>query len=712
MFEIFSLFDLGFYIYFIWFITAAFFSWFIPGFIMLGWAHQLYGIKASTRRNNQIKIVDTLLLALPLGIAMWGLQGYVFGYLGLRMLSYLYLVLFNLLFVWIWLRDAVFFEYFRSTYKIFSTGVNGKTKSLIIGLLLIIFVSSIIQIFGHIGSGFLDDHGASFYFVNSVDGVMHLSYIQELVHRFPPHEPGAVEMPLVNYHYWSDLVQADLIRIWNLPVSHMFFQFTPVLISIVTTLIVLRVINLGLHILSQSGYAISRMQKWQAYAVGIFLLTFGADAAYLFTLVLHGHWGFDVSALDTGVSFYFNIPQVYARLVFLSSIPLLFHWFQVRSYSLLFLITILVSSLFGFKVYYGIYVVLGICTVLGFEYVRDLYKMLMKRQFYVTHTLVQRTIFILVLAMFSLAIYLPVNVGAGGLRYSFFEWPRLLLSADNIDFNQWFLRMQVYEAAGNTRMIFIMQSIALLITCVSVYGIRMLGFFPLFANKSYVIPSNAQAFRFFAFFVPVNMLFFLLGLLTLQTSGGLNVFNFLIVPIFSFILFTALLFARIPSRFFIPLFIILIIFSLPRSAIQLNHYWKHYQSEKPDHRITHDELAIGNYIRETYGNYSQRTQPIVVQVSPKNQYNHLTPYVAYALDTPTYLGGVEMLKSHNQPTDERLAELTTAFYDTSMSSIEKITYLRDLGITHVIVTKDEFDTPNYWPVKAEFKTESVVLVKL
>jgi len=638
------------YFYGVLFLLATVVSWFIPGWVVLTFAR----LKDPVQR---------LVAAVPTGLALWGIQGYVLGYLGLRFLTVAYILFFVLL----------FFRHLRQTKYADVSTLWARRKNQPIWLFILVALAAFLQTYAHLGSGLRVAEGLPFYFVISVDGVMHLSYIQSLIQQFPPQEPGAIGLPLVNYHYWSDLVLADLARIWQIPVLHLFFQFAPLLAVFWTNLVAVKLVR------TLGG-------SWKTIAVALFLLTFGSDAAYILTLILHGTWGGNTAALDTGINFVFNMPQVFGRLVFVGSLLLVLEWWKKRSWSLGIITVALIASLFGFKIYYALYAVGGFCSVIAYESLRTFFAYARKNPLHLAERYAvqhQWKNYVLgaLLALASLAIFLPANSGAGGLVYAFFEWPRSLLSVNNINYEDWFLRMQVYEAAGNIRNITIMNGFAVFLTCIAVYGTRMLGLIPLFRAK------NADWERLFAFFLPINLVFLLLGLLTLQVSGGMNVFNFLIVPIFSFVLFASFSMSQLPTKLFTPVFFLLILLSLPRSGSQLRDTWQRYHVQNTDYLITNKQLDAFAYIRE------ELPSNAVVQVLPSDDYNTLTPYVPFFAERSSYLAGIEMLRSHNQPTEERLANLKQALAVTN--SAERNQQLQGLGITHLILAAEEITKAGY-----------------
>src|SRR3989344_3746483 len=77
--------DLLFWTYFLIFFIAVFIAFFVPGDLFL--------------RNNNLSIFQRLILGSSLGMILWCWQGYIFGYMNIRWMSYAYL--FVLFVLWI-----------------------------------------------------------------------------------------------------------------------------------------------------------------------------------------------------------------------------------------------------------------------------------------------------------------------------------------------------------------------------------------------------------------------------------------------------------------------------------------------------------------------------------------------------------------------------------------------------------------------------------
>ena len=188
---------------FVVFVCAIFLSFYLPGFLIIS----LLKIKSK---------LTLILLANVLGIIMWAIQGYLFGYLNIRWATYLYLGITSLL--------AIIGHRFLFV-KIYSILPRIIIKNKITAILITIGI--IVQLLPVAGSGLKTESGIIFFGNNAYDGLTHLGFIQSLIGHFPPIEPGSYDLPLRNYHYLSDLVIAEFSRIWKIPISLLLFQFIP-----------------------------------------------------------------------------------------------------------------------------------------------------------------------------------------------------------------------------------------------------------------------------------------------------------------------------------------------------------------------------------------------------------------------------------------------------------------------------------------------------
>lgn len=81
-------FDLSFWLYLLIFLFASFFAFYIPGSISLKKLH--------------LSSFSHIVLSLVVGMVLWGWQGFIFGLLGIRWMTYLYLFICFVL----WIKTA------------------------------------------------------------------------------------------------------------------------------------------------------------------------------------------------------------------------------------------------------------------------------------------------------------------------------------------------------------------------------------------------------------------------------------------------------------------------------------------------------------------------------------------------------------------------------------------------------------------------------
>ena len=623
---------------------AFIFSFYVPGSFFIG----RYHLKPQALH---------ILLSFVTGVVLWGVQGVTFGYLQIRWATYIYLVFF--------LLSAV--KRFPVEKKIWQ-GFWKRLQEMPRWIWIIFGVGTIGQLLPTFGSGLLYANGVEFFSTNAVDGILHIAYIQSIIRSFPPREPGAVNVYIANYHYWSDLVIAELSRVWLIPSSHLFFQFMPLFISLLTAAAVYCVIRLW------HGSKITAF--W-----ALFLLYFAGDAAYLFMLFLHHIFGFYTPAIDNGVTQFLNMPHAFAKMIFLTSlIPLIF-WIQTKKNMWLWLV-LLFFSLVGFKIYFAVFAAVGF-SLLVFARALDTFLHTPKNRFSTTfqkHW--QATLAVLAFAGISAAIYFPVNKTAGGLFYSPLEWPKIFLGKDAIDWQGWWLRHQVYESAHNVRNLLVLDSIAIIICLVSVYGTRLFGFWP---NRRV---WKIIGWEFFVFFVPATLLFVFLGLYTLQVSGLFNVFNFFAVSIapLSLLLAFQLEKLQLSKNIFAKIALgVFVILTIPRPIHDASDFIDKYLQNRYETLVPNGEIQALAYI-------SHNTSPnAIVQSHAGNVDDEKAPYVSFFANRPTYLSGVGLLESHNQPIATQKSELKRIFnLDTPQ---QFATELKNKNIEYVFVQKKDNSQP-------------------
>lgn len=608
MMEFYALSDVQFWLTAAYFFLAFTVSVYIPGTLAV---HALL--------EKRIHPILSAALAVTLGIVLWIVQGYVFGYLHVRFMTYAYLTFCAVLYI-------ISMKRRKKPAGVFSVSAAA-----------IAIIGSLAQAYPLFFSGLKYPEGVRFYVLNAFDGVMHLGFISSMVRTFPPVEPGAVPLPLTNYHYWSDLFFSELNRIWHIPVHHMYFQFMPVVIALCTGALVYLLLTFW-----KASETVKRVSLLFTY--------FSGNAAYLVMLVLHGTLGMSQTpALDNGPTVFLNVPQAFARPVFIAGVLFLHLWITQRKRKYAFMMALLFAALFGLKIYFGILAAVGLLSVFAVRFVRN---MLRKKGMDRAHAVLRDVFVGGVFAVLVLLIYLPANKGAGGLYFAPLVWPKLILGAEKVNWNDWWLRMQVYEEAHNVRNIVILYIAAVCVFFLVAYGVRLLGIFVVFSRRVFLrieervyILSGIAVCTF-------------LGMNTLQVSGGFNVFNFFVVSLFPLTILSGYVFELLWKKkymFMKAAAIAFVLLSLPRSIHELWNTTKEYRSDGGYQLVSNARLDAYGYIR------SQTAADAVLQTNLKNIQNRETLYAAFFTDRPTYLTGLGMLESHNQPIGERKGTVSSLF---------------------------------------------------
>lgn len=672
--NIYPLFSLPFLGYLLLFLLSSYFSFYLPGALVI--------------QKKKLGLGLQIILSFCIGIALWGFQGYLLGFLHLRFLTYLYVVLIAILAY----KKGLFS---LTPFKEFLRFIGRNPL-----VVLLVLIGVLVQLSAVVGSGIMYMDGVRFFGVNRADGIMHVAFIQSIIHYFPPIEPGSYGHPITNYHYWSDLIIAELVRVWGLPITHTFFQYFPLLLSVLTAIG-------GYQLVRKLGFS----QKAGIWT--IFFLFFAGDATYVLILVSLQKLNFMTPALDNGASQFLNMPNAMAKVIFLGGIISLKIWLEERERIFWGIVTILLfASLVGIKIYYGIFVILGLGLVTLFILITSVVKQIREHGVItsVYRTVVREKYLIIsgvVLCIISSLIYFPVNKNAGGLGWYPLEWPKIFLGKDVIDGEGWWLRMQVYQSAHNVLGVFVFDSIAILISLVCIHGTRLLGVLP--RRDLY----KKISWEMIVFFFPGIIIFHILGFFTLQTSGGLNVFNFFVVATVVLSLLSGMVLDRYSFSLKKPVitaFLIIVVFvTIPRVVFEVTANIKAALNPKNNSfLVSKDELDAFSFIRQNTPHDS------IIQSHPENAQDYITPYVAFFSDRLSYLTGVNLQETHNQPLKERESKLKEVF--SSKVPIDFFGQARAAGINLLYLRKvDEerliFPIDNDLITKL-YENDSVVVYKV
>jgi hypothetical protein len=608
-------------LFYIYFIFASLLAFYIPGKVVLG------------TPKNLSKIGD-FAVSYILGIVLWGWQGYVFGFLHLRNLSYLYLLVFLLLF----LRKKYFFVKIPK--------INFKKIDLI--SLLIILVGIFSQTFQFIKIGQVKPQGIFMIANNSVDAVWHASLVTELVKHFPPFEPGMYGVNLVNYHFWFNFVTAELVRVFNLPVLSTMFSGMYVLVPILLGLI---------------GYALAKIIYNNKFFLRLFLflLFFAGDASFWAMGYFVHVFNFNAGWIFEDASKFMDIPgRGIAEIIFFAGLYLLIANKEKLSFKNIFFLGILFGSLYSFKVYFGISVLVGLFCLSIFK--------LIKKEFSYFGILI-------IASIFTLCQFLPFN-SSSGLFFLPLDMPREYFVQAAYKMTWIDLRLEIYRQHSNYFRLVEYFSLMTIGYLIFQFGTKIIGLIPLKRNIVKLNP-DISVFLYSILFASLGF-----GLFFYQKVGGANIYEFFLVSSMVLVILTSLTLSLYLPKNKIVTFVLILVFliiTLPRWVYSVTDYAK-TEYFSGFHGVTNQELQIYNYLK----NYKDNSSLLVLG---KVNYTAVSSIMSVLTDKNIFLLGSGSLGQTNVSEIERRTKVVD-FVGNSNNDQAVIEILKKNNINLLYVLND------------------------
>lgn len=447
--------------------------------------------------SNKLKLpfLQRIIASFSLGIVLWIFQGLLFGYLQLRWLTYIYVVLFFL--TWLLQKPKLDFNHTRLAVWLREQW-----------LLLVIIIIGTIALFSSVWMmGMQTKNGLIFCCKSIPDNMYHFALTNSLVHTFPPEEPGMAGVTVHNYHYLSNLAIAEFVRISELSLLPVQGQFFPLFLSLL----------LGFTLLAIGQ--IAKLSK-STMAWFLFFLYFHGDILYLLIFLTKHQVDFNFTILDDSSKLLTAPPLYFGVTIFFASVFFLLLWLQKKSWYLAILYALLTGCLIGLKIYIALLSLAGLSVLI-------LYYIIFERK-------IKELLPFIVAYLVALAIYLPVNSEAGGLFWSGFWRIENFIVQPQLGVNSDALRMQVYTLKHNYLRNFLIDLKYLFIYLFAFMGSLSVGF--LQSRKSLgKIDRHFHVFLISAIFIGG-----ILGLFTLQTIGGANTVQFIIFLLYPLSFYAAL----------------------------------------------------------------------------------------------------------------------------------------------------------------------------
>lgn len=297
-----------------------------------------------------------------------------------------------------------------------------------------------------------------------------------------------------NYHYLSNVVAAELIRIFHLPLIATQFHYLVIFLSLL--------VGLCAIVFGQ----ITHMKKSYIYWL-VFFLYFSGDITYLLTFLMGKGFNFNTPFLENALWMWFSPPRVFATVVLFAGLSLFVLWIKKRNIFLGILMSFVLASLIGFKIYYGVFMAAGIAALAIYYLFVKQFRMLLP---------------LVCCALLSLLLYLPVNANSGGFVFTGGWRFENFVMQPNLGLQQLEMAREIYAAHHNWFGVARFESFFFILYLIFVFGTISVGL--LQTKKSLAnFPIELNIFLFSGISVCA-----FLGFFFIQQAGGANSSQFLI----------------------------------------------------------------------------------------------------------------------------------------------------------------------------------------
>lgn len=520
------------------FISAVIISFFIPGDLFLS--------------SVKLKTLPRLTLSTVCGICLFAIQGLVVGYLQMRFLSYIYLAFCFV--IWFLKKKKLIF-------------IDLKVDK--ISFLLIIF-GTLAAFSGIWPTGERSKSGIRFCCLNTPDVIYHLALTNELIKNFPPFEPGSSGIIVKNYHYLSNLVLADLIRIFHLPIIPLVYQYMPFLMSFL----------LGFCMIIFCDFF--HLPKGLSRLI-LLSLFFSGDIGFLYPLFNGKSLQIEAKGIfDNALWILTAPPRLFSFVIFLADLFFIASFMKEKTKIKQIIIILLTGSLIGFKVYTFIPLYVGLMFLAVYQFV-------FKKDYSFA------LIFFLV-SIVAFLIYYPINSGVGGLVFVGNWRAKDFIVSDSIKLSTLELARQTYASQHNWKRVFFLEGYFIFLYVLLNLGITNLAFLPLKKLKE-MFSKEIYCLIFL-----INTILLFLGLFFIQETGGSNTLQFLITLIFTGSIFSAgaifIIYKKLPKVINLIFLGIIIVLLCTRSLASLFFNIQKRQNEKNMFVVSNDEIQAFQYLNK------------------------------------------------------------------------------------------------------------------
>lgn len=581
--------SLLFWLQMVYFWVAVFLAFYIPGNIFVN----------SQKVNSFIKIT----LSVGVGMVLWGLQGFLFGYLHLRWLSYVYLFIVCTL----WIKQHIPL-YLRNPFKNFSLKKQWLT-------ILLLVIGCFIQLAAVWFDGIPTTQGDYYCCADARDNILHIAIAKSFIQQVPPLEPGLSDIVIKNYHYLSSAVVGELVRVFDLPLIATDYQYMTILITLL--------LGASLIAMSQILSLPRALMNWI-----LFFFYFGGDLVFALVFAMTHKFDFSMSSLEDGSKFLANYPRAFGIDALIIGICLLVLFLSTKKEKILGIaLALVMGAIISLKVYVGIFALGGLVTLTTFLALRK------------NFSLIPYTVGAVAL---SLLLYIPVNSGAGALYFTGFWLFENYITQPGFHLIRWELARTIYQQHNSYLRVLSYEFLYIFVYILTIFGTKIVGLFQTKKSLSY-FSKELHIFLISGLFVS-----FLAGSFFQQGAGsGANSFNFLVDVFIMGSFYTALAvyywIAKLPKPLGIIFVVLILLLTIPRVIVE---------TYKNADRVIHfqgvfiptDQLQAFAYMRQNL------PQQSVVSVDQRSAFgfDRQISYVYLYTHQRMYLSGqIDELDSHS-----------------------------------------------------------------
>jgi hypothetical protein len=481
-----------------------------------------------------------------------------------------------------------------------------------------------------------------FWGANGHDGIWHIALAESL-------SKGSLGMPifsgfkLQNYHIGFDLIIAIIHKITSIPISNLYFQVLPPILSLLIGFLVYRFVS-------------SWTKSYGAAFWSTFFVYFGGSFGFLIGGGESAFWS------QQGVSTLINPPFALSLVLLLGGMILLLKENEKHNFWNILFSILCFGVLIEIKVYAGL-------LALGGLFVAGIFSLIKNHK----SSIIKIFIFTLVI---SILIYLPLNNSSVGLITWQPLWFLEQLMGDRIGWSRFYSAMMTYKSGHILFKGIAAYSVAFAIFLIGNLGTRAILFF----KKIKLDPINVFIYSIVTAGIVIPTLF-------LQKGTSWNTIQFFYYSLF----FGSILAGVVISKMKPILIFLLVAATLPTTIIALKDV---YVPARPPAMLAQDELSALDFLSGTtdgvvltYPYDADKAEAAIVN-PPRPLYLYTsTAYVAAYGKHQTFLEDEINLDITGYPWQARRDELLLWYKETDPLIARK--FLSDNNIKYVYLLRGQ-----------------------